>query len=218
MTKSMTQHYLIFIIAPCGVANKMIKLAKLAGVSGATTFLAKGTVQKKWLELLEIADSRKEVIMMLADADLALTVLKQLDEKFKFDKPNHGIAYTIPVCQIIGSHVLPEHYVEKGVEKAMYQMITAIVDRGKAEEVMDAAKKAGSKGGTIIQARGSGIHETEKLFNMEISPEKEIVLIIAETDGVDAIVSAIRTDLQLDEPGKGIVFVQPIENAYGLYK
>ena len=34
-----------------------------------------------------------------------------------------------------------------------------IVDRGRAEEAMDAAREAGARGGTILHARSSGIHE-----------------------------------------------------------
>lgn len=100
----------------------------------------------------------------------------------------------------------------------MYQAITVIVERGKAEDVIDAAVKAGSKGGTIIKARGSGIHETSKLFTMDIEPEKEIVLILSEADKTDAIVESIRKDMKIDEPGQGILYVQEVSKTYGLYK
>jgi len=103
-------------------------------------------------------------------------------------------------------------------EDSLYDAIFVIVDRGKAEAVIDAASKAGSKGGTIIHARGSGIHETSKLFAMEIEPEKEVVLILAEKNLTDPIVSTIREELQIDKPGKGIIFIQAVDRAYGLYK
>ena len=98
----------------------------------------------------------------------------------------------------------------------MYRAIFTIVDRGRAEYVMEAATQAGAKGGTIINARGSGIHETNKLFSMEIEPEKEMVMVLSEKDSVDSIVSSIRQKLDIDEPGKGIIFVQDVSKAYGL--
>lgn len=67
-------------------------------------------------------------------------------------------------------------------------------------------------------ARGSGIHETSKLFSMDIEPEKEIVLILSETDMTDAIVSSIRTQLKIDDPGKGIIYIQNVNKVYGIYK
>ncbi len=70
---------------------------------------------------------------------------------------------------------------------------------------------------TIINARGSGIHETNKIFSMEIEPEKEVVLLISEKTLTKQIISSIKEQLQIDEPGKGIIFVQDINKAYGLY-
>lgn len=81
---------------------------------------------------------------------------------------------------------------------------------------MEAATKAGSRGGTIINARGSGIHETHTLFAMAIEPEKEIVLILSENNTTEAIVAAIRQELRVDEPGNGIIFVLDVNETYGL--
>ena len=93
----------------------------------------------------------------------------------------------------------------------------AVVDRGKAESVIEAAAEAGSKGGTIINARGSGIHETSKLFSMEIEPEKEIVLIISEKHLTETIAASINDHLGMNTPGNGIIFIQDVNKAYGLY-
>lgn len=97
-----------------------------------------------------------------------------------------------------------------------YHIITVIVDRGRAEEVILAADKAGSKGGTIINARGSGINETSKLFSMEIEPEKEIVIILSEDYMTAGIVSAIREGLRMDESGGGAMYVQDANATYGI--
>lgn len=99
----------------------------------------------------------------------------------------------------------------------MYNAIFVVVDRGKAEAVIDAATKAGSRGATIINARGSGIHETSTLFSMAIEPEKEIVMILAQVSLTESIVSIIHERLHIDEPGQGILFTLDVNKAYGLY-
>ena len=99
----------------------------------------------------------------------------------------------------------------------MYHAITTIVDRGKAEDVIDAATKAGSKGGTIINARGSGIHETSKLFSMDIEPEKEIVIILSEVESTENRIFD-KKPLKIDEPGNGIIFIQDVNKTYGIYR
>jgi nitrogen regulatory protein PII len=99
----------------------------------------------------------------------------------------------------------------------MYNAIFTIVDKGMAESVIDAAVLAGSKGGTIINARGAGIHEYCKLLSMDIEPEKEIVMILTETKLTESIASSIRENLKIDDPGNGIMFILDINKAYGLY-
>ncbi|KAF0817600.1 putative regulatory protein, P-II family [Bacillus sp. ZZV12-4809] len=183
-------------------------------------FLGKGTIQNRLLEFFSLNDVKKEIVLMVSDKETANQVLIGLDMKFKFSKPNHGIAFTIPVCNVIGaSRCRSENNKQgRGAEKVMYHAITVVVEKGKAEYVIDAAAEAGSKGGTIINARGSGIHETSKIFSMAIEPEKEIVLILSEEESTEGIVASIRKKLKIDEPGNGIIFIQEVSKTYGLYK
>ena len=99
----------------------------------------------------------------------------------------------------------------------MYNVVIVVVEKGKAEEVIEAANKAGSTGGTIINARGAGIHEVQKFFSLEIEPEKEEVFIITKNENKDKIVASIRENLKIDEPGKGILYVLDVNEVYGLH-
>lgn len=211
---------LIYVIVDFGFGSKVIKRAKQHGIKGGTVTLGKGTINSRILNFIGLSDIRKEICFMLADTKTAYEALEGLDKEFDFNKPHHGIAFTTSVCTVLGTKSIPYENIEKekGAESAMYNMITAIVEKGKAEDVIDAATKAGSKGGTIIEARGSGIHETSKLFSMEIEPEKEIVIILSEADMTSAIATSIRTELKMDEPGNGIIYVQNVNNVYGIYK
>jgi nitrogen regulatory protein PII len=210
---------LIYIIVKFGVASKIIKCAKEHGVTGGTVLLGKGTIRNSILEFLELHEVRREIVMMAAEKNTAYKALEELNREFRFVKPNHGIAFSISVRDIFGCNILTCKDIKdsKGVGNLVYQAIFIIVDRGKGELVMEASKKAGSKGGTIINARGSGIHECSKLFAMEIEPEKEIVLIISEISFTEAIVEAVREKLDIDKPGNGIIFVQDVNKTYGLY-
>ncbi|WP_139343280.1 P-II family nitrogen regulator [Virgibacillus siamensis] len=216
----MTDLELVCIIVNTGLGSKIMQTAKKHGISGGTVLVGKGTVKNKILEMLALTNVKKEVILMGSSKGTASQALEKLNEKFKFTKPNHGIAFTTSINQIFGARSFKnDRMVENGgADDKMYHAITVIVEKGNAEDAIDAAADAGSKGGTIINARGSGIHETSKVFSMEIEPEKEIVLIISERDSTDAIVSSIRQKLEIDEPGNGIIFVQDINETYGLYK
>lgn len=100
----------------------------------------------------------------------------------------------------------------------MFQKLTVIVDRGMAEDVMDIARRAGVRGGTILHGRGAGAEMATKLFGIEIEPEKELVLILVPSELIKKVIEDLTTELQLDEPGKGILFVEPILETRGLFE
>jgi nitrogen regulatory protein PII len=210
----------ICVIVNLGLGSKLLQAAKNFGASGGTVLLGKGTVKSRVLEFLGMTDVRKEIVIMITGRKAADQLLEKLNEAFRFDKPNHGIAFATSVCSLVGTHSCQSDVrdEERGADDNMYHAITVIVDKGRAEDVVEAATSAGSTGATIINARGSGIHETSKLFSMDIEPEKEIVIILAEREKTEAIVTSIREQLKIDEPGMGILYVQDVNKAYGLYK
>ncbi len=53
---------------------------------------------------------------------------------------------------------------------------------------------------------------------MAIEPEREMVMILAEVDKVERIVNSITINLDLNVPGNGILYVQPIEQVIGLFE
>ncbi len=211
---------LIYVIVNRGLGSKVLHIAKNSGISGGAIFLGKGTINNRFLEMLALCDIQKEIVMIVANKAICLHFIEMLNRELKLNKPNHGIAYSIPVMGICGSRSYNCKNLNElgGIENTMYQSIIVIVDKGKGEAVVEAATQAGSKGATIINARGSGIHETSKLFAMEIEPEKEIVLMITKSEQTNEIVSSIHEKFQIDKPGNGIIFIQNISQTYGLYE
>jgi nitrogen regulatory protein PII len=208
------EYEMIHIIVNFGLGSKVLQTAKKYGISGGTVMIGKGTMRNRLL------DSRKEIVLMVSDKKTIKEAIEHLDMKMKFSKPHHGIAFTTSVGQVVGARKWISNHINegRGADNIMYQSITVIVEKGNAEFVIDAASEAGSKGGTIINARGSGIHETSKIFSMDIEPEKEVVMILSEMKSTEAIVSSIRRKLKIDEPGNGIIFIQDVNKTYGLYK
>lgn len=210
---------MLYVIVNHGAARKILSAAKQLGISNGTVLLAKGTARSRLLALLELGDIRKEVVLMLAKKPKAQDVLQQLTTQFQFTKPNHGIAFTIPLNTICGVGNGEQFTCERneGEETGMHQAIFVIVDKGKAEYAIEAASQAGARGGTVMHGRGSGAGDTSMLFSVEVEPEKEIALIIAEKQLTPPIVDMVVKKLELDKPGNGIVFVQDVSGAYGLY-
>lgn len=101
-------------------------------------------------------------------------------------------------------------------EKEKHEVIVVIVNEGHSDKVMDAARDAGARGGTICHARGSGTKEMEKRYGIVITPQKEMLYILVNENIRDKVMSAINAAAGLDTKGQGIVFSLPVENISGL--
>lgn len=100
--------------------------------------------------------------------------------------------------------------------KSTHEVILCIVNSGFSETAMDAARAQGAGGGTVIHARGTAGAEAEKMFNIAIEPDKEIVMIIVNKENRDAILHALYKDVGLNTPGQGIAFALPVDKVVGL--
>ena len=104
------------------------------------------------------------------------------------------------------------------MKKFDHEVILCIVNSGFSDAVMDAAKEFGARGGTVIRGRGTANSEAEKLFNIVIQPEKEVVMILVDSAIRDDILHALYRAVGLNTPGQGIAFSLPGDQVVGLSK
>ena len=92
-------------------------------------------------------------------------------------------------------------------------LITCIVQRGIAEDIVHAAQEAGAQGATIYYARGEGVRERLGLLGLAVEVEKEVINIIVANDQVDRVFERMYIVGKLDTPGMGFMYVTPLEKA-----
>ena len=92
-------------------------------------------------------------------------------------------------------------------------MITCVVQRGKAEAVVQAAQDAGAQGATIYFGSGSGVRERLGLLGLAVDVEKEIITILVGDDQLDRIFERMYFAAELDLPGAGIIYVTKLDKA-----
>ena len=102
------------------------------------------------------------------------------------------------------------------LKECNYTMIAVVVNRGYTEEVMQAAKSAGARGGTVIHSRHVTSEEAIQLWGLSFQEEKEIVLILATMETKVAMMSAISRNCGIHSDAKGIVLSMPIDAVVGL--
>lgn len=102
------------------------------------------------------------------------------------------------------------------VEEMPFDLIIAIVDNDTADDIMDVARSAGARGGTVMRVRGAGIKYAEKFYGITIQPEKEIIFTLVKHTSRKAIMEAMQK--AIDSTGKitGIVFSLAADNVTGI--
>lgn len=95
-------------------------------------------------------------------------------------------------------------------------LIVSIIRKGWGDTVLKATMDAGAHGGTILLGRGIGRNEQQRVFGIQIEPEKEIVLTVVPVDMKASILQEIVRAAELTVPGHGLAFVVPVEEVAGI--
>lgn len=94
--------------------------------------------------------------------------------------------------------------------KTAYELVLCIVNSGYSENVMNAARSAGARGGSIVRGRGSANPASEEFFGVTIQPDKEVVMILVPSSIKDAVMKSVYKNAGLSTEGVGIVFSLPV--------
>ena len=104
---------------------------------------------------------------------------------------------------------------EEIFEKEDYKLVLTIVKRGYEQEVLEAAKKVGHYGATVLQAKG--VSRLKRTFlGFSIDPETTIVLMIVKDDIVVDLIKKIYDVVDFKSDARGMVFALPVSMVAGL--
>jgi nitrogen regulatory protein PII len=212
-----THGKLLLSIVERHTGERLVAATKRAGARGGTIILGRGTAESLLLERLGIGDTEKDVVLTLATEEHIGPIMAALRSSEMRERHIRGVSMLIDVEGIL-RHVHSDEAVSPAERSSPmksqneYVLITFIVNRGYADDAMLAARKAGAKGGTILNARGTGNEEDVKFFGISLVPEKEILLILVEAAQSEAVLQAVRQLPCLAEPGSGIAFCIAVED------
>ena len=99
-----------------------------------------------------------------------------------------------------------------------FKLIIALVDDKKTDAVLDAARKSGATGSTILnQVRGEGIQATKTFFGLNLETQRDMLMFLVEEHMSRQILENIAAIGKFDEgPGTGIAFQLDVEDAVGV--
>ncbi|MFD1361295.1 P-II family nitrogen regulator [Lentibacillus salinarum] len=220
---------LIITIVRKDKAKKVVQASRNAGAQGGTTLLGEGLRLNEKMRVLGIPVERERaVILTLVSDEIFHDVRRAIIDSVQLNKPRQGIGFVIDTKKIAGiNHLLGWNGEEGEPDKegvaimmegqdVLYDLIITIVNRGDSEKVVDATRKAGAEGGTILHGRGTGVHEKAKLFNIMIEPEKEMILTLIDREKTSDVLKTINEEAELKKPGKGVAFVLEVDSTVGI--
>lgn len=216
--------YLTTTIVDRHNAEKYAKLYKESGPAVSFVTLGAGTARGDVLDYLGLEATEKTVFFSVQEEE-DWQVLKQgLRQKLQIDAPGGGISFIIPLSSIGGKKtlqfLLTKDEYQKGEESVLketaHDLIIVIANRGYIELVMDAAREAGAYGGTVIQAKGTGMEHAEKFLGVSLAAEKEMIFIVTKTEQKNSIMKAIMEQVGTESKAQAIVFSLPVTDTAGL--
>lgn len=225
--KNLSFRILILITSP-KLADKAAELYQEGRVPALFKLGAQGTASSEMLDILGIGSSDKTILVSILSKPFADTMLLKLHKELRLAVPGNGVAFTLPLSGA-NSHILrmlkenddinDEMLVKK--EKIIMDdiksvLIAAVVNQGYSDKVMDAAREVGAKGGTIVHCRRTGDEQMASFWGLSLQEEKEMVMIIADSENKLNIMQAISEQCGMHSEAKGMVLSLPIDTVLGL--
>ena len=144
--------------------------------------------------------------------------------RLRIEAPGVGIAYIVPLAAIGGKRELMfltnGQGFEKGEEQTLkgteQELLVVIGKQGYSEQIMDAARKAGARGGTVIHARGTGQEKAEQFMGISLASEKDLILIVTPTEEKTEMIRQIMHDAGPGTAAEAIAFSLPVTDTAGM--
>ena len=105
-------------IVNSGFSDEVMNAARSAGAFGGTVFNARGTASKESEKTFDIViHPEKEMVMILVPVEIKEKVMHALYQKVGLDTPGQGIAFSLPVEDVVGLNQ-PTKKASKGTDGA----------------------------------------------------------------------------------------------------
>lgn len=99
-----------------------------------------------------------------------------------------------------------------------FKLIMVFNDTDKTDKLLDASRKAGATGATIISsARGMGLNKAIGIFGLEVLNPRDVILVLVEERRAQQVMDVLVDIGGLDEKlDTGIAIMLDVEQALGL--
>lgn len=180
-----------------------------------------GTAASHLLDALGFGTPERDVIFSFGPRDTINQIMFYLKDEDRSALSAPGIAITTTLSGMtaiwaVGLSKISAAEPERGEilmeHENPHSLILVSLNQGYTETVMDTARAAGAKGGTVIRGRWTGSEATKSFGGISIQAEKELLLIVTTNKDRDAIMNAINKDHGMKSEAQAMVLSLPIDH------
>ncbi len=212
-------NYILSIINPYG-ANIMKKICEELALPIVLSTPCQGTASRTMLDLLGMDSKDRRLFITVASPEQTKALVQEQKKRLYIDAPGNGVTIGVPIKSVGGSKTLAFLSNGQNVKGAPtlnfeYELIMVIANQGATNQVMDAARSAGARGGTVIHGLGTGSKNAQMFYKVSIASEKEVILIVSAAAQKAAIMKAIIEQAGPDTKAGAIAFSLPVSEVAG---
>ena len=210
---------LITVFSESGQGDRCMKILREYDAELLQVSAGLGTATGEMLRLLGLSRTEKQVVFALCAENKIRETMTELVAG------SRAMAFSTSLSSI--SVPLFRQTEPAGAQKregaspmnegTKYEVVVVMANRGYIDRVMDAARKGGAGGGTVIHARGKE-EGGEHFFGVTLAEERDIFFIVTPSEKRVSIMQAILKDAGLHTPAKAAIFSMPIQHLAGFPK
>ena len=198
--------------------KKLAKIVNKYALPFNTLMHGEGTASQGILDFLGLVKTDKNILFSIIPDVMEKDIFDYLKGETNIKEYGKGIAFTVPLSS--SSKYVNETFKNKEGEimtnKSKYHLIITVASEGSSEKIMNAAKKNGANGGTLVKGRGLGGKNTFKLFNLTLEPEKDVVFIVCKDEDKNKIMQGVLEKGGMNTDARGMCFSLPIDHMIGM--
>lgn len=212
-------NFVISVVNP-NMAPKMNAIMQTLELPLSIELIGRGTARKNVLDLLGLSTHEYHIILTVADRDRTARLIEEARKNLYIDAPGQGIIVATPIKSVGGGKTLANLNAGRPAEGAPeinynYEIVLAIANEGYTDTVMDAAREAGARGGTVLHGKGTGSTDAAKFFGVSIASEKEVIMIVAKSSEKAAIMKSIIDKAGTQTDAGAVVMSLPVSAVAG---
>ena len=212
-------NFVISVVHPA-VAPRMNAIVQSLELPLSIELLGRGTATKNVLDLLGLSTHEYHIIITIADRDRTARLIEEARRNLYIDAPGQGIIAATPIKSVGGGKTLANLNAGRPAEGAPeinynYEIVLAIANEGYTDTVMEAAREAGARGGTVLHGKGTGSTDAAKFFGVSIASEKEVIMIVARSSEKAAIMRSIINKAGTQTDAGAVVMSLPVSAVAG---